>query len=734
MSTQGQGKAGIRQVGLAGLAALLMLVVAALTASPVRAETASAIANFDANGHQVVRFDTAGNAIDAHDGGIVRFGDTYYLYGTSYDCGFVWQQEGSQWCGFKVYSSPDLVHWTDRGYLFDGQTASWQQQCTNNGCFRPHVVYNRTIRQYVLWFNLASPSGYMAMTSTTPTGPFTNATAPHLAIEGGNGDENLFVDSDGTGYVVYTASNPDHDLIVERLNSSYSSGTGSYADLHTSFTEAPAMFKRRGIYYVAFSDPACPYCTATGTAYLTATSPLGPWTGHPVWTASNGQLQVGGSYYTGATGIGLSKAGSDWGDYTFSFDTAPGNGAIFGTVYAYSGWAFRSPDPKNGYTSALSNYPYTNPPAPGYLVRSIYKNGSLVFQQPVPLGFPVTAGRWYHVQTTVSGSVITTSINGQPVDRTTDATFSQGRVGFQATGSTSAQVANVSVTDPGGATLLSDDFSNGLGQWDPLIGPPVITPTSCGGQPTQVTDVPTTSGPTYLLQVDLWNEAYNIDRNEALANFYWAPLHFNKDGSIGQVGCQASVPLHLAVGHQGASTPPPGLDQTSGQDGFRIAQAHSDACDIAGNTERLQTFTPSRTGRLASVIVTTFKQGVPDHGSPPDTYPGPTPDAPLTIRIVKPNGQSMGTLASGTVPESSVGWSARNVTVPVNVPVTGGQQYGIALSSAATQGCYGFAYNDANPYPRGQELLSTDGGQTWAAETAGQRDLKFETTLAAGSP
>ena len=36
-----------------------------------------------------MRFDTDGNAVDAHDGAIAHFGGAYYLYGTSYDCGYL---------------------------------------------------------------------------------------------------------------------------------------------------------------------------------------------------------------------------------------------------------------------------------------------------------------------------------------------------------------------------------------------------------------------------------------------------------------------------------------------------------------------------------------------------------------------------------------------------------------------------------------------------------------------
>ncbi|HZE83399.1 MAG TPA: hypothetical protein VE035_03780, partial [Puia sp.] len=42
-------------------------------------------------------------------------------------------------------------------------------------------------------------------------------------------------------------------------------------------TEAPALFKRNGVYYLVYSDPNCGYCSGTGASYRTAKWPLGPW-------------------------------------------------------------------------------------------------------------------------------------------------------------------------------------------------------------------------------------------------------------------------------------------------------------------------------------------------------------------------------------------------------------------------------------------------------------------------
>lgn len=58
-----------------------------------------------ADGGQASRFDVNGNALDAHDGSLIQVGDTFYLYGTSYACGYRYQQN-DQFCGFKAYSSP----------------------------------------------------------------------------------------------------------------------------------------------------------------------------------------------------------------------------------------------------------------------------------------------------------------------------------------------------------------------------------------------------------------------------------------------------------------------------------------------------------------------------------------------------------------------------------------------------------------------------------------------------
>jgi hypothetical protein len=240
------------------------------------------VTNSDAAGHQISRFDVDGNALDAHDGSILHVGDVFYLYGTSYACGYRYQIN-AQFCGFKAYSSPDLVHWTDRGYVVAPGSCAY--------CFRPHVVYNASTGRYVLW---ADGGGhYLVYTNTGPVGVFSRQPDPTLAV-GRAVDESLFVDDDGTGYVIHNttdvAAGLTADMVVERLTPDYLTTTGQYHRLGLGDVEAFTVFKRGGVYHALMSDPSCAYCSG-GTGEMTATSMLGPWSG--AWYDPEGVHQSG---------------------------------------------------------------------------------------------------------------------------------------------------------------------------------------------------------------------------------------------------------------------------------------------------------------------------------------------------------------------------------------------------------------------------------------------------------
>lgn len=250
--------------------------LAALTAVALVATTLAV-----AQGRQPARVTSTQRHLDAHDGGIVQGEDgTFWLFGTSYDCGFRWHDPDTRWCGVNVYRSADIRRWTRVGLAFE-PTGRWQRWCMPGGCFRPHVVQNPRTGEWVMWLNVFTGT-YRVLTADNPAGPWRlHRTAGK--VRQASGDANLFVDRDGQGWLVrtdlegYRATASSHELVVERLGGRLLRVRGRSIRTGAAFVEAGTMWQRGDRYYLAFSDPACPYCPATGTSVQTAKHPTGPW-------------------------------------------------------------------------------------------------------------------------------------------------------------------------------------------------------------------------------------------------------------------------------------------------------------------------------------------------------------------------------------------------------------------------------------------------------------------------
>ncbi|MBB4943342.1 hypothetical protein FHR32_007742 [Streptosporangium album] len=678
-------------------AALVLAAGFAVTWSqPALADVTASVTNFAADGRQQVRFDTAGDAVDAHDGQIAQFGDAYYLYGTSYDCGYQWKVN-SDFCGFKVYSSPDLTNWTDRGYVVP------PRDCTY--CFRPHVVFNRATGRYVMWVNDQDAlDNFRVFTSDRPTGPFTEQPVPDLpSTTPCTADLGLFVDHDNAGYL--TCSNAGWHVAVLRLSADYLQPTDTYSVLGVTKVEAPALFERNGTYYLTMSDPNCGYCTGTGTAYVSAPTPLGPWTGVDAWTVRDGVLDVAGGLY------GLSARSDDWTDYTFSFDTAPM--AKTDGVGSQAGWSVRMKTPDKGYLFLLSGSGET-----AGKLTVLERNGATVNSHAVTLPYPVHPGEWHRVSVTVAGQRITTTLDGVQVDSFTDATYTAGGVGFREWNGAnleSARFDNVKVVAADGTVLLADDFSSSdLAQWVPPLAGRKISGDSCGGQPAHVTTLTGADGqPVYLYFSDLWD----FHTNEALANYHWEPLRFDAAGTIQPLRCDNSV-VALASGHPGHPDPVPGLDQSSESGAF------SHACPVTLGARYGQTFTVGRSGPLRSVAVTVFKDGT-ESGR---VLRNP-PTGPLDVRLttLTSDGVPDRTLWSTSIRPERIGWSPRQLVLESGIKVVKGQRLALVLSMGSQQGCYGVERDPGDPYAGGVALSGDDQTLAPVADT----DIKFRTVIGA---
>jgi Glycosyl hydrolases family 43 len=296
------------------LLAVIALVVAlvtpgAATAAPAprttTTVTTATIVNFDQGaprpagqpyGAQVVKLDSGGNHLDTSSDFIAYLDGSYYLYGESSGCGFRFQF--GEFCGFHVYQSPDLVHWTFRGKVLDPATSEFARvSCRRDAatsCWGPMVVQNPRTGRYVLWFYIWSPPAdgrlvYVAE-GDSPAGPF-GTPRPATGIPAGDGfAPDIFVDRDGSAYLSSGRLQPTYPgcpipsgcpfgLVVQKLNDTHTGGTGPV----TTVTRPPASPQlespsiiRDGDRYFLLTNPICAYC-ATPTTYVVADHPLGPW-------------------------------------------------------------------------------------------------------------------------------------------------------------------------------------------------------------------------------------------------------------------------------------------------------------------------------------------------------------------------------------------------------------------------------------------------------------------------
>jgi len=216
------------------------------------------------------RRDDAGNIVDAHDGCLQFFNGRYYLYGTSYgrSSGFSINNR------FRVYSSPDLQHWTLEGELLKSPP--------DGVYYRPYVVLNPHSRKYVLFYNWY-PKLWDGKTgvavSDTPEGPF-KIVNPALDLSQKAfkpGDGSPFVDEDGTGYFIYTVIGQSHAVRIEQLTRDYLASTGKFSEVLARDCEAPALFRRGNCYYALMSQCCCFCSEGTAAKVFTASSPLGPF-------------------------------------------------------------------------------------------------------------------------------------------------------------------------------------------------------------------------------------------------------------------------------------------------------------------------------------------------------------------------------------------------------------------------------------------------------------------------
>ena len=268
--------------------------------------------------------DTDGRHINAHGGGILKRGDTYYWFGEHKA-----EATSDALVGVTCYSSKDLMNWKNEGVALSVSNEAGSD--IERGCVleRPKVVYNAKTKKYVMWFHLELKGpGYNAARagvaiSDTPTGPyrflrsgrvnpgilpenvdkavFDTLNVSHEPkswtpewlkmvgeglyvkrdLQGGqmSRDMTVYVDDDGKAYHIYS-SEENLTLQIAELSDDYTTHTGRYVRVApTGHNEAPAIFKRKGTYWMITSG--CTGWDPNEARMFSAKNIMGPWTQHP---------------------------------------------------------------------------------------------------------------------------------------------------------------------------------------------------------------------------------------------------------------------------------------------------------------------------------------------------------------------------------------------------------------------------------------------------------------------
>jgi len=212
--------------------------------------------------------DSTGKHIQAHGGGIVKLGKTYYWYGEERSQGL-----DTNYRYVSCYSSKDLINWRFRGDVVkmadpENLGRKWVLE-------RPKVFYNKNTKKYVMYFHLDNSSYKVAKVgiavSDQPDGKFTFVKS-FRPLGHESRDIGQFIDDDGTAYLVF--EDRPFGFRIAKLSYDYMN-VEKEMSLIKEHMEGGAIVHFKGLYFSIGS--ALTGWRPNPNKYATATSLEGPW-------------------------------------------------------------------------------------------------------------------------------------------------------------------------------------------------------------------------------------------------------------------------------------------------------------------------------------------------------------------------------------------------------------------------------------------------------------------------
>jgi hypothetical protein len=219
--------------------------------------------------------DTDGKPVNAHGGGIVKGGDTFYLHGLYFPPG----PTPNDFNGVAMYSSKDLATWKNEGIILPQQPSG--QLGPNRNCDRPHIIKCPGTGEFVLTARASDDVTFEqdreVVYATSPTvnavytfkGSLLNASGQTAS----HSDMSAYADETGAYFItesgwVYTLAADCHSWVSGKQYSAVNGSSGG--------GEAPTVFKVDSTYYWIMSYKTGWRCN--NNFYSTAPAMSGPWT------------------------------------------------------------------------------------------------------------------------------------------------------------------------------------------------------------------------------------------------------------------------------------------------------------------------------------------------------------------------------------------------------------------------------------------------------------------------
>ena len=332
---------------------------------------------------------------------------------------------------WRLYSTVDMVNWTDHGSPAGGKTFNW---FTDNAWAVQAIPRNNKFYLYVpLNNNTGAKIGVGVADS--PLGPFMDALRKPLAQQGkGDIDPTVFIDDDGQAYMYWG----NGSLRYVKLNSDMTSYTGSITTVALDgFLEGPWFYKRESRYYMVYAANG----STEKLSYATSNSPTGPWT-------AKGDVMDAGKTYTNHPGVIDYKGHS----YLFYHNSALPGGSDFKRSVCVEEFTY-------GADGSIPKVTMTTAGPKGIATLN-------PFQQVEAETIAFSAGLKTEKCSDTGGGMNVTSINNGDYIKVKDVDFLDGVTSFEARVSKSVSGAKIELhLDSQSGMLLGSCDVSGADAW-----------------------------------------------------------------------------------------------------------------------------------------------------------------------------------------------------------------------------------------------------------------------------